>query len=131
MKFSIRDILWLTAVAALALGWWLWWRSTPKPGQPVTGTVAVVGRPLANGRIYLHAVTDGQIVGALVVKGKYDLPRVPIGKYTVTVEGTGVPANYANGQAGLMIEVKDGTNQITFDLLPNIVAVPDPPRPAY
>ena len=23
MKFSIRDLLWLTVVVALALGWWL------------------------------------------------------------------------------------------------------------
>jgi len=117
MKFTIRDILWLTAVAGLALGWWLWSLSIPPVGERVTGTVAVAGAPLANGTVCLHAIRDGQIVGALVVKGKYDLQRVPIGKYSVTVEGSGAPAKYANGKSGLMIEVTDGTNQFDFDLL--------------
>ena len=27
LRFTIRDLFWLTLVVALAVGWWLWWRN--------------------------------------------------------------------------------------------------------
>jgi hypothetical protein len=33
LRFSIRDLLWLTLVVALGLGWWLEVRPRPREGE--------------------------------------------------------------------------------------------------
>ena len=113
MKFSIRDLLWLTVVVALAVGWWL---TMPPPSlnARVAGHVSVSGAPLPQGRVLFHSA-DGPIVGAQVTAGKFSLEQVPIGKFSVTVDGTGVPAKYTDQNGGLVVEVKEGTN--TLDLV--------------
>jgi len=114
MKFSIRDLLWLSVVVALAVGWWL---TMPPPNLDarVAGHISVSGSPLPLGRVLFHSA-DGPIVGAQVTAGKYSLPKLPIGKFSVTVDGNGVPAKYADQNGGLVVEVNDGANTIDFDL---------------
>jgi len=115
MKFSIRDLLWLTVVVALAVGWWL---SMPPPSLDarVSGHVSVSGAPLPQGRVLFHSA-DGPIVGAQVTAGKFSLEHVPIGRFSVTVDGNGVPAKYADQNAGLTVEVEVGANVIDFELI--------------
>jgi hypothetical protein len=93
MRFSIRDLLWLTLVAAMALGWLCWWRSIPVPVEGfIRGTVLVSGKPISSGRALLHSA-DGQFRGTQVVNGSFDLQGVPYGKYLLTFEGDDVPTN--------------------------------------
>ena len=93
MRFTTRDLLWLTVVAALILGWWRWWYSHPVPeGGLIQGRVAVAGKPIDTGRIFLHS-PDGQFRGGKVAKGMFSMQRLPFGKYRVTFEGDDVPPN--------------------------------------
>ncbi|HMC10365.1 MAG TPA: hypothetical protein VKH44_03710, partial [Pirellulaceae bacterium] len=93
LRFTIRDLLWLTLVAGLTLGWWCWWRSLPVTEEGfVRGTVLVSGKPIGSGRAFLHS-TDGQFRGTQVAKGLFDLQGVPYGKYRLTFEGDNVPPN--------------------------------------
>ena len=114
MKFSIRDLLWLTLVVALALGWLLLWRASPAPDGHVAGTVSVRGQPLPEGRVLFKAL-DGQIFGAHVAKGEYHIERVPVGAFIVSIEGSGVPTKYGD-KSPLTVTVQGGRNQVMFDL---------------
>ena len=116
MRFTIRDVLWLTVVVALAVGWWL---SIPPSSGRVEGTIFTVGgKLLSQGQVIFYS-TDGPIVGAKVTGGKYAVPNVPPGKFVVTVDGSGVSAKYADQRSSaLMVEVRDGVNTLDFQLLP-------------
>ncbi len=116
MKFSIRDVVWLTVVVGIALGWWSWSLTIPPADEQVAGTIVVAGTPLATGRVYFHSA-NGQFVGAQVTNGQYSLKNIPIGVYDITVEGKGVPPKYSGKSSGLIVEVKDGANHIDLDLL--------------
>jgi hypothetical protein len=93
MKFFIRDVLWLTLVVGLALGWWCWWRSLPLPVEGfIRGTVLISGKPISTGRVFLHS-SDGQFRGTQVSKGSFELQGIPYGKYSLTFEGDNAPPN--------------------------------------
>jgi hypothetical protein len=92
-RFSIRDVLWLTVVVAMAVLLWLTWHNIPRMAKQMAGAINVAGTPLADGRVCLLAA-DGQIVGATVTKGQFLIQRVPVGTYGVTIEGSGVAAKY-------------------------------------
>jgi hypothetical protein len=51
MKFSIRDILWLTLLAALAVGWWLDRRSISLDRQLLRQELFAEQRALARARV--------------------------------------------------------------------------------
>jgi len=114
LRFTIRDVLWLTVVVGLALGWWLLWRSMPIDAK-ASGSINVAGKPLSDGRMCLHS-RDGQIIGARVVKGQYSIHKAPIGKYRVTIEGDGVASRYSGANSELSVEVRRGVNTMNFDL---------------
>jgi len=116
MRFSIRDILWLTVVVAIAVGWWL---SMPRSigTARVAGTITVGATPLSQGHVLFHS-PDGKIVGAHITAGNFGIPAMPTGKYTVTVEGTGVPGKYSSAAtSALQVEISEGATAFDFDLL--------------
>jgi hypothetical protein len=115
LRFTIRDVLWLTVVVGMGLGWWLLWRSFPIDAK-VSGSIFIAGRPLADGYIYLHS-TDGQIIGARVIKGQYHIHRAPVGVFRATVEGENVHSRYSGAMSGLSVVVNNGVNTFNFDLL--------------
>lgn len=93
MRFTTRDMLWLTAVLAVALGWFSWWRSLPVPEDGlIQGFALVAGKPIDNGRFFLHC-SDGRFFGGQVDKGRFSLQNVPFGQYQLVFEGEDIPPN--------------------------------------
>ena len=80
-----------------------------------SGTVTVNGKPLPAGRVILH-LDDGQFVGCQVKDGKYIIDRVPTGKRRVSIEGKSVPEKYGAGASPLVAEIREGENELNFDL---------------
>jgi hypothetical protein len=114
-RFTIRDILWLTVVIALALGWSISWFANRVPFGGVNGMAHVAGKPVADGRI-LFQTSNGQYYGAKVVNGRFAIQRLPVGEYSVTANGVGVAAKYDNPSSGLKVKVNEGTNAIDLEL---------------
>jgi hypothetical protein len=86
----------------------------------VTGKVTLDGRPLPDGKVFIH-LGDGQFVGCKVKDGSFKIGRVPVGKHKVTVEMrrdglNALPARYSEEKlSALRIEVQKGAN--VLDLL--------------
>lgn len=114
LRFTIRDVFWLTLVVGMALGWWLWWRSIPHESR-VSGAITVAGKPLGEGRICFYSA-DAQISGAVVTNGQFQIQRITAGPFRVAIEGEGVASRYADLNSGLSAEIRGGANQINFDL---------------
>jgi hypothetical protein len=116
LRFTIRDMLWLTLVVALAAGWAVdhWFHS--RPIGSVAGLITLDGKPVAGGWIMFHGVS--QSVGAKSrTDGEFLVPIVPKGDYTITVEGLGLPPRYsAENQSGLHVFVNEGQNEMRFEL---------------
>jgi hypothetical protein len=83
----------------------------------VMGNITVDGQPLSAGKIIFYGGED-QFVGAKIKKdGTFKLDRVPVGTYIVAIESKGLPARYASeDKSPLRVEVKEGANQLDFDL---------------
>ena len=113
-RFTIRDVLWLTVVVALGVGWWSLRRSIPIDAKAF-GSIYVAGKPVSDGSICLHSA-DGQIIGARIVKGQYSIPKAPIGQFRVTIDGDGVASRYSGNNSELSIEVRRGVNTFNFEL---------------
>ena len=113
-RFTIRDVLWLTVVVGLALGWWLLWRSIPIDAK-ASGSISVAGKPLSDGSVCLHS-GDGQIIGARIANGQFRIPKAPIGRFRVTIEGDGVASRYSGNTSELSVEVRSGVNTFNFEL---------------
>jgi hypothetical protein len=115
-RFSIRDVLWLTVVAALAVGWGVD-RWTGTLGR-VAGRVTLDGMPLGNGWVVFENAESGRLVGAkLRSDGKFDIGQMPIGSYTIAVEHSSLPAKYSDlSRSALKAEVREGLGQFDFDL---------------
>jgi hypothetical protein len=111
-RFTIRDLLWLTTVICLALGWGMWVQSLPPADPKVEGTVHCDGADVTNSQICFHS-KSGLIYGSKIVDGRFAIPRVPVGDYKVTIEGDGVPAKYGSASI-ISISIRGGRNQ--FDL---------------
>jgi hypothetical protein len=116
LRFTIRDVLWLTVVVGLALGWWLLWRSIPIDAK-ASGSINVAGKPVSNGCVYFHS-TDGQIIGARVVKGQFRIHKAPVGQFRVSIESDDVASRYSGDKSELSVEVRRGVNTFDFDLRP-------------
>jgi hypothetical protein len=113
MRFTIRDLLWLTVAAALSLGWWRCWNSIPPTKAMFRGFFLVAGKPVHDARVFIHSA-DGQFRGTQVVDGMFLLEDVPVGKYRVTFDGNDVPAN----RFGVEVGAKDEMVNMTFDVRP-------------
>jgi hypothetical protein len=84
----------------------------------VSGTVVVSGQPLTEGVItFIADDPHGPVAGAIVVDGEYEVPLVPVGPYTVTVDGKGVPPKYSvKAKSELRCEVVEGESRMDFYL---------------
>ena len=114
LSFTIRELLWLTRVICLVLGWGMWVRSLPPPDSTLNGNVYCAGAKLTNGQICVHD-KSGLIYGSQMVDGMFAIPRIPEGDYLVAIEGEGIPAKYWAGSM-LSVSIRRGRNQIDFDL---------------
>src|SRR5688572_29801897 len=95
VRFTIRDILWLTVVVALIAGWGLdHWRLS-RPVGSINGRICLDGKPVAGGWILFQGT--GQSAGAKIDanNGEFQIAFIPAGRYTVAVENTAVPTKYA------------------------------------
>src|SRR5262245_411137 len=110
MKFGIRDLLWLTMVIGLALGWVLWIRSLPPPNPQVSGTIVMDGKAMTGCQICFHT-KSGQIYGSKITDGQFSLPRIPEGDYQVSIDGDGIPSRYLGASS-----VARGKNEYDFKL---------------
>ncbi len=115
MKFTTRDLLWLTLVATLVLGWSMNWIATRKPTGSVNGSIQINGTQLTDGYVVLHS-PDGQLFGDTASKGYFGIQSIPVGDYQVSVHFDGAPAHYRNGGLSMVVEVHEGVNQIELDL---------------
>lgn len=109
IRFSTRDLFWLTLVVATGLGWWIWWRSLPPANAPVTGTITVAGKPLTEGRIYWFTA-DGDFHGARIVDGSFRLEQIPIGEYRVIIEGDEVAPIYSDLSLATVTRITSNTS---------------------
>ncbi len=117
LRFTIRDILWLTVVAALAAGWALdHWRLS-RPVGNVGGVVTVNGQPLADGWITFQGPSQS-FAAKVEIDGEFHVPFIEAGRYTVAIEGRSVPQRFsAAGRSALRAEVHTGQNEMHFDLV--------------
>lgn len=71
MKFSIRDLLWLTVVMALAVAWWLDHRRQAAENRKITEFVEFYERDLIQTRSSGFAMPPGRVIpGTVITKGK-------------------------------------------------------------
>lgn len=83
MKFSIRDLLWLTLLAAVVVAWWIdreqptaLWPFTPTRGSRLVtaeGTITYRGAPLEAAEIAVHYADGNTAVGLSNSAGKFTL----------------------------------------------------------
>lgn len=117
-RFSIRDVLWLTVVAALVVGWGVdRWSRAGALGR-VAGRVTLDGMPVGNGWVVFENTESGRLVGAkLRPDGKFDIGQMPVGTYTIAVEHGSLPAKYSDlSRSALKAEVREGLGQYDLDL---------------
>jgi hypothetical protein len=113
LRFSTRDIFWLTMVVALALGWWLDRRTHRPTHKHVTGMITVAGQPLDGGRICFHAAT-GEFHGAQISGGAFKIDRLPFDDYRIVIENEKVPPYYNENR--LFTRFEQRTKSIQFGL---------------
>ena len=79
-----------------------------------TGKVVLEDKPLAEGKVTFH-LDNGQFIGSKLKKdGSYKTDRLPPGKYKVTVEGKGVPAQFTSEDKTPLVVMVEG-NEINLD----------------
>lgn len=84
--------------------------------RSATGVIKVEGKLLETGKIAFYR-DDGQFVGSKVKDGKYTIDRIPAGTLRVTIEGEGVPNQYATEETTpLVVQLQEGENTFDFDL---------------
>jgi hypothetical protein len=117
LRFTIRDILWLTVVVALIAGWALdHWRLS-RPVGNVGGLVTVNGKPLADGWITFQSASQS-FAARVATDGEFSIPFIGAGKYTVAIEGQSVPQRYtAAGPSPLTAEIHAAQNELHFELV--------------
>ena len=119
-RYTIRGLMILVAVAALALTWVLWTQG-PRP-SPVSGTVSSNGQPVASGKIvFLPRNPAGQQANSQIISGRYSLTSFALndgalpGTYDVVVVSPSVPAKYqSQSTSGLVAQIQKSGNIIDF-----------------
>jgi hypothetical protein len=82
----------------------------------IEGKVAFDGKPIANGKVAFHP-EKGKPIEAEIKDGAYSAAKVPVGEMTITVEGKGVPAKYADPKTTpLRYDAKKGTQTLDLEL---------------
>jgi hypothetical protein len=82
----------------------------------VKGKVTMNGKPVANGRIFIHCEKD-QFVGAKIKDGNYSVDRVPVGNHRITVEADGIAEKYSDEEkTSLKMHVRLGDNIVDLSL---------------
>lgn len=117
LRFTIRDILWMTFVCALIAGWALdHWRLS-RPVGNVGGLVTVNGKPLADGWITLQSGSHS-FAAKVETDGEFYLPFIEAGDYTAVIEGQSVPHRFSGSdQSPLKATVHTGHNELHFELV--------------
>jgi hypothetical protein len=115
IRFTIRDVLWLTVVVGLSLGWWVWRRSQPTLSKAITGTISVGGKPLLAGRIYFYSKSR-QFRGAGVANGEFQMEAMPLGEYRIIIEGDSVAALYSDLRSAPLTSISRRTKSMQFGL---------------
>jgi hypothetical protein len=121
LRYSIRGLITVVAVAAIVSAWISWML---RPEFPVSGIVTYNGQPLDNGKIiFLSRNSAGPQVSGQVVDGRFTLPRVAVyggansALYDVVVASEGLPAKYGSRlTSGLNVKIKKGNNTTIFEL---------------
>jgi hypothetical protein len=121
-RYSIRGLMILVAVVAVALTWVLW-TQRPKP-FPVSGTITYNGQPLGNGKIvFLPPTAAGRQATGQVINGKYSLTSFTLndgalsGSYKIIVVSPSVPARYqSQATSGLVVQIQKSVNMIDLNL---------------
>jgi hypothetical protein len=141
VKFSIRDLLWLTALIAILAGWWADHvrLSSDDALVPAEGIVTFRGQPLADSRVVLHYPNDNIASGVTDRQGRFVLTysgrtgTLPGKRLVVTVVKRGVPPAYSGGSGNAILLVPEkytrpatsplmvdipvrGTNSLAIDL---------------
>lgn len=114
-NLTLRDLFAVVVIVALTLGWWGEHRrlvSARKATVDVTGTVTLDGRPLATGRIDLSR-NDGHSVGCEISNGSFKIPGVPVGEWSVGIQGESVPPLYA---AGMTTSISQRVREFRYGL---------------
>jgi hypothetical protein len=114
-RLTLRALMLVMVLAALACAGWAWWVRRVAPGPPLLqGQVSVRGQPV-NGRItLLPRDPAGQPAEAPIVDGHFVLRGLADGRdmaglYDVGIVGPGVPAKYqARETSGLMVRLPPG-----------------------
>jgi hypothetical protein len=116
LRFTIRDILWLTVVVALIAGWALdHWRLS-RPVGNVGGLVTVKGQPLADGWIRFEGASEA-FAAKVETDGEFYIPFISSGDYSVVIEGQNVPLRYNSAVSSPMkASIREGQNTIHFEL---------------
>ena len=107
----------LLAAVVVTGGWLL--AADPAATRPadakVTGLITLNGMPIT-GKVTFHR--DDQFVGSKVKDdGTFQVNRVVVGRYKVTLEGKGVPEKFTSEDiTQLRVEVTEGVNKFDFHL---------------
>ncbi len=79
--------------------------------------VILDGKPVGNGRIFLHGDTSTFVGTRLNDDGTGTVNQVFLGSYVVTVEGDGIPVKFSQLEASqLRAKVAAGKNEFVFEL---------------
>jgi hypothetical protein len=87
-----------------------------EPTGSVQGTIKFELYPLPRGTFSLHAA-GAPARSARVDEGGFAMDRVAPGTFRVAIDAEGIPKRYADpATSGLSVRVKEGRNEIRFDL---------------
>jgi hypothetical protein len=82
----------------------------------IVGKVAFNGKPIAKGKVAFHP-EKGKAIEATIKDGAYSVAKVPVGEMTITVQGKGVPAKYADPKTTpLRYDAMKGTQTLDLEL---------------
>jgi hypothetical protein len=121
-RYTIRGMMIVVAVVAVALTW-VMWTQRPRPFT-VSGTVTYKGTPVSKGKIaFLPRNPAGQQATGQIIGGQYSLTSYALdkgaisGSYDVVVVSPSLPAKYqSQSTSGLKIMVQQGANMCDLNL---------------